>query len=513
MPDNASMVPRGVMIPAVAAYGAAALLPSLYMLSAGASGAWRHGWLDTRQLGLLGNTVAMASLASAGAVVAGTALALLVGRSNVWGRPGLLLAVVGQLLIPPHILAIAWQQVWGDEFSGLAAAALVLALAYAPLVFLIALAGLSGVDARLEEAALLARSPGSVLRGMTLPMIRPHVLAAFVLVFLLCAVEYGVPDLLRLNTYPVEIFAQFSAFYDESAAAVLCAPLLLVTFGLVALMQKLIGERLFSPPRIPSRVPVAVADLRRARLGVSTLTWLIVGASAGVPVLRLAYQVLTSKRTVLSMLSGAPVVSSVLLAAASATFVVMLAFPIAYAAERAGRTVRNWILFLALLPIAVPATVVGIGLVRMWNRADALPVYGTELMLMLGYAARFSPFAVVVVFATMKQVSVEQEHAALLASGSWSRRVARIVLPQCRAGFAVAWTLMFTFCLGELGTSLLLMPPGSETMTLRLFNILHYGAHDVVSALSLVVVACGLAVSAVAFLVARGSHRRRLWST
>jgi iron(III) transport system permease protein len=506
------MAPRALIGPAVLAYGIVALLPCLYMLGAGTPVAWRRMWLDSRQFGLLGNTLGLSFLASVAAVVFGALLALLIARSNLFGRRALFFVTLGQLLIPPHILAIASQQLLGNGFAGLTAAASVLAVSYYPLVFLIVIAGLTGIDPSQEEAALLARPRYSVLRSLTLPLLRPHLLAAFVLVFLLCVVEYGVPDLLRLNTYPVEIFAQFSAFYDEAAAAALCAPLLLFTFVLVAIMHRLIGERMFVPIRVGRETPRVILALGRARIGASAVAWLIAGAALVLPLLRMAYQVFASKRTIVSMLSAAPILSSVLLAAASATFIMALSFPMAYAAERAKPSIRGWILLMALLPLAVPATVIGIGLVRLWNRDIGLPIYGTTLMLVLGYAARFSPFAVVILAATVKQVNREQEEAVLLTSASWWRRVGRIVAPQCMAGLAAAWTITFVFCLGELGASLLLMPPGSETVTLRLFNLLHYGAHDVVSALSLTLVACGLIVCCVVVVLVQVGRRGRLWS-
>ena len=506
------MTPRALLAPAALVYGVVALLPCLYMLSAATLGSWRRVWLDSRQFGLMGNTLGLSLLASVGAVAIAVPLALLVVRSNLFGRRALFFVALAQLLIPPHILAIASQQLLGSGFAGLPAAALVLAVSYYPLVFLIAVAGISGVDSSQEEAALLARPRGSVLRGLTLPLIRPHLLAAFLLVFLLSAVEYGVPDLLRLKTYPIEIFAQFSAFYDEGAAAVLCAPLLLFTFLLVAVMHRLIGDRAFVPIRIGREAPHVTLSLGRARTGASTAAWTIIGAALALPLVRMAYEALASRRAIMPVLTAAPILSTVLLAAAGATFVVALCFPIAYACERAGPSIRGWVLLLALSPLAVPATVIGIGLVRLWNRDIGLPVYGTALMLVLGYAARFSPFAVVILAATIKQVGREQEEAALLASADWRRRVVRIVAPQCMTGLAAGWTITFAFCLGELGVSLLIMPPGTETVTLRLFNLLHYGAYDVVSTLSLTVVACGLIVCCGVFALVQIGRRRSMWS-
>jgi iron(III) transport system permease protein len=150
-------------------------------------------------------------------------------------------------------------------------------------------------------------------------------------------------------------------------------------------------------------------------------------------------------------------------------------------------------------------------LIALWNRDLGLPVYGSWVMLVLGCAARFSPFAVVILAASFKLLSREQEEAALLVSNGWLGRMFRIVTPQCKAGISAAWAISFVFCLGELGTSLLVMPPGRETLTLRLFNLMHYGAGDMVALLALLVVACGLAVSGI-LAVMYGWKRNELWS-
>ena len=128
---------------------------------------------------------------------------------------------------------------------------------------------------------------------------------------------------------------------------------------------------------------------------------------------------------------------------------------------------------------------------------------------MLASVGRFSPFAMVVLYASLKQLPVEQEQASLLASGRWMRRIGLIVSPQCRDGIAVAWTLSFIFSVGELGASLLVMPPGAETLTLRIFNLLHYGAHDMVSCLALVVIAMGLTCCGVILRLTGLAERRR----
>jgi len=447
------MVPRRVIVPAAIAYGIVALAPCAYMLSAGALGAWRRVWLSPRQAGLLWNTMALSGWAAIAAVALGTSLAILVGRTDLLGRRGVFVAAVAQLFIAPHLLAIGGRYLFGTRFSGLAAAAIVLGVSHYPLAFLIVLAGLSSVDSSQEEAAMLVQSRGAVLRGITLRVVRPHVLASFIFVFLLCLVEYGVPDILRVSTYPVEIFAQFSAYYDHAGASALSAPLVLIAALLLICAQRLIGQRRFAGFRIGRIGPGLRLGLGPWRTWALGLVWMFLGASLLLPVSVFARQVAASRRSLVSMAASAPVGSSVAIAAFSATWITILALPLAYAAERVKSSTRNWIFLLGLIPLAIPATVTGIGLIAVWNRELGLPVYGSWVMLVLGCAARFGPFAMVILVASFKQISREQEEVSVLIGHGWLDRMLRIVVPQCRAGIAAAWAISFVFCLAARGNS------------------------------------------------------------
>ena len=59
--------------------------------------------------------------------------------------------------------------------------------------------------------------------------------------------------------------------------------------------------------------------------------------------------------------------------------------------------------------------------------------------------------------------------------------------------------LVFVLCLGELGSTLLTIPPGMETLSLRIYNLMHYGAHDIVAALAAILLGLTLLPLAVLF--------------
>jgi len=73
-----------------------------------------------------------------------------------------------------------------------------------------------------------------------------------------------------------------------------------------------------------------------------------------------------------------------------------------------------------------------------------------------------------------------------------------IELPLLLPGIGAGAAVVFLLGLGELGATLLVVPPGSGTLALRIYNYLHYGASDSVAALAL----CLIGLSSAAVLAA-----------
>jgi iron(III) transport system permease protein len=199
--------------------------------------------------------------------------------------------------------------------------------------------------------------------------------------------------------------------------------------------------------------------------------------------------------------SSDAIANSLTLAAISACAVVFMAFWIGYgrariAGPRAGRIVD--VLLLALF--AAPSTIVGIGLIGMWNRPGlAGALYGTDAMLVLAPLARFVPVAALVLGASVRQIPVSHEEAAAVSGAGWLRTVWRIVLPQAALGLLAAWIVTFILTFGELGASILVAPPGESTLPIRIYTLIANAPSSHVAGLALLqvsVVVCPLVLLA-----------------
>jgi iron(III) transport system permease protein len=142
------------------------------------------------------------------------------------------------------------------------------------------------------------------------------------------------------------------------------------------------------------------------------------------------------------------------------------------------------ILFIGVF--AVPSTIVGVGLIGLWNRPGPFGVlYGTDVMLLMGYLARFVPVAALALAASARYVPVSHEEAAAVSGAGWLHSMWGIVLPQIRLGLVAAWVIVFVLAFGELGVSILVAPPGEATLPIRVYTIIANTPSSHVAALAL----------------------------
>jgi iron(III) transport system permease protein len=505
---------------AFAAFFVCCVLPIVYLLGTtlGADrGTYRALALDSRQRGLLYNTaflgVGTALLATAIGAPLGVALARVPLRRKAVIR---VIAAV-PILLPPYIVALAWIYFGGsrgllaaltgrDLFSAwtysLPAAVVVLSLVLYPLSMLATELAMRRVDGRLEEAAMIVAPPHRVLWRITLPLVAPTILAGALITFVLAVSEFGVPGLLRVRVYTTEVFTAFAALYDFSRAIVLAVPVLLACVVVAATAAGLLGDRLITARRSAGVSPVAFHDWRRPA-GIGFLA--VVAAAVALPLVILGREALAARSLPeLVTGSGNAVVGSLVLSALGATLVVALAVWVGYAQARMRRGARLIMQILLVLLFATPSTIVGIGLIGVWNRPGiAGALYGTDAMLLLAYLARLVPVAVLILAASAQSVSVSQEEAAAVSGAGWIRTMRRIVFPQMRLGIAAAWVVAFVLAFGELGVSVLVAPPGEATLPIRVYTIIANTPASQVAALALLqalvifvpVAALGAAVS------------------
>lgn len=493
--------PRFFTLAVISLFVIIVLLPIFYMVTSpfwveGTGQSYSYSSLfDKRHLFLAQNSLGLAAGTTAFCLALGVPLAFLIYRTNLWGGRIFKVLYIVPVLIPPYIHAIVWshlnslfKSVFYIDIHSLWGTIFVLTLAYFPFVTLMTQSGLKSIDRNLGEASLLCHGKWKTVRRIELPLVTPHIFSGAIFVFIFSIIGFGVPDILRVNVYPVEIFIQFSAFYNEKAATILSLPLIFITLLLIVLQRNHMKGRAYI--QISGGFSKAIKyELGWLNILAFAFSFVVIGLAVILPI-GVLFKVAGPFSNYVRVLNTSidQITYSLILAFTGAAIALFLAFSLSYLIEKAKTRIKIPLEFASFIPLAIPATILGIGLIKVWNRPLVDIVYSSPIIIVFGYIARFIPFIILAATSGLKQVNATLEEAAFLTTGHWIKVMRRIVVPLSKHSLIAGFFIVFILSLGELGTTLLVIPPGRETVPIKIYNLMHYGADQMVAALCLVLI-------------------------
>jgi ABC-type Fe3+ transport system permease subunit len=350
------------------------------------------------------------------------------------------------------------------------AAMAVLGFSLYPIVMLATEAALRTVPARLEEAGRVAASPTLVFLKITLPLVAAAVSASLLIVFVLAISDFAVPGLLRVHVYTTEVFTAFAALYDSRLATVMALPL-----AAVAALASIAALRFMRRP-----------FMRRVDRGHSGSRWndhaqrvavacMLVAAmtTVGLPIAAVAREAGGGRAAYVDAVSVAALRNSVMWSATGASLVVLIGAVLGYWRRTAVPQFAHVAEALWVALFAVPATVIGLGIIALWNRPGTLgDIYQTGAIVCIAYLSRFLPIGALLCGAFLRRVPAGVEEAASVSGASWARTLIRVVLPMSRGGIGAVWLVMFILMFGDVALTILVSPPGESNLAVRAYTLI-----------------------------------------
>lgn len=466
-----------------------------------------------REAWLLAKTLAYATGVALAVCLSGFLVAVYVCGPGQRQVRRLVLLVLVALTIPSSVHALGWLKWLGQlrryGFTSLATRGwlvswLVQSMALLPVGVLIIAGGMLVLNREQFLAARLLDKDSRFVWRILPGLLRPQIWTAGAIVWILTLNDYAIPSIFSINTYAIEVFVEYSSSYSLARTLIKSLPLVLLQSAMLAAIigqvpQVFLSGRLqdFSQLRFrfpaPLGVLAALGPLLVALQMLVPLSVILLSQDMWVelgPVIRQSLPDYLSSLTIsaLAILIGSPVA-------------LLMACHIQ--ARPASRSALFWV----LLPAAVPSTLTGIALIHVFNRPWLNGLYNSLLLPVLAILGRFLPLAVLVVLAWLKRLDRQLIWSARLLESSGQRNTRRILLPLLAPGIWSGAALVFLLGLGELGASVLTVPPGYSTLTIRLYNYLHYGATDRVLGLAFLIVLTIALVLVAALFLARRKQR------
>lgn len=472
---------------------------------------------------VVGFTVWQAGLSTLLTLLAGLPGAYLVARYRFRGK-GLLRALTAVPFVMPTLVvaagfnALIGERGWlnlGLNALGLPAlrlsgtlAAILLAHVFYNTTIVIRLVGdyWSHLDPRLTQAArVLGADSLRAFRAVTVPLLRPALLAAALLVFIFDFTSFGVILVLggpRFATLEVEIYRQTFAFFNLPAAAALSLLQLACTFALTAIYTRLSAQAV-APANLRSaeftqRPLISIRQKTLAAViavGLFVLLLSPLAALAARSVSRLEAErgqrgeirrgltfdyysaLFANERGEAFFITPAGALgNSLRYAAAAAALSLALGLPTAWVLSKRGdgpaRRLANRALEAGLmLPLGTSAVTLGLGFLIAFSRPP-FNLRASPLLIPLAHTLIAFPFVVRTLLPTWRSIRPQWRAAAATLGASPAEVWRRIDLPLIGRAAVVAAAFAFAISLGEFGATALLTRPEFPTATVAIYSFI-----------------------------------------
>ncbi|HEX4236046.1 MAG TPA: iron ABC transporter permease [Caldimonas sp.] len=505
-----------------------------------------------RYLEALGHSLVLGVSAGTLCLLFGVPLAWALSRTDMRGKSLVWVSILGTFIIPPYLGAVGWILLAGPNAGWLNRAAIALSGAdkgpfniysmpglvlvtacYSfPYVFMFTKSALDLVSSEMEDAAnILGAGTLRTTRSITLPLVLPALLGAFILVFLEAIALFGSPALLALPGRFHVVTTQLWQFFEYpprvGVAAAYAMPLLCVTVLLFWVQRRLTSKKGYVAltGKGGERRPVRLGAWKWPLLGwclfVCTLSFFLpmvvicqaAFAKAWGRGFSLDNVTLANLRFTLfeNTLTRDATIHTFLYAGSAALIAVLLAVVIAYIVQReiVGRRVGAVLSFLTMAPFVIPGIVLAIGFYAAYTQAPLL-LYGTAWILILAFATRFLPIAYANSAASIRSIHPDLEDAVRILGGSRLTAVRRVVLPLLKRSLAGAFILVFIPGTRELSSAIFLYSINTQVLSVLLFDKSDEGNFEMLASIGLVLVVITVALILLGFrLLGRDFMLRR----
>lgn len=523
---------------------------------------YREVFLDGRTYQLIGNTL----LLSLGALVVAFAISIvaawLVERTNLPARPFVFVMIVAGIGTPGFISAISWtlllnpsngvingwlRTIFGLQGDGplnvltMPGMILVEGLGLVPVTFLLLTAAFRALDASLEDAGTTSGAhPRVVARTITLPLLTPALLSAFVYQFASTIESFDIPVTLGLRgnivLLPTEIFlrVQPSVGLPDYGLASAYGVLLIV----IVLLPLIYYQRVIARSERYATISGNAYRQRRARLstrgkvlGLSFLG-LFVLLEFLLPTLVLLYAsfqryyaVPTWDRIVngttqayeqlfASGLFRESLGNSLLVALVTGLATMTLAAVVSWFVVRSRSALRSVLDTLSFIPHAIPALVMGLAIALIYLYVT-LPIYATVWIIVIALMTRYLSLATRQMNTGIGSIKRELEEAGAVHGGNGLQTFWRILVPLAAPAYVNGFLLVALLAVKNLSIALVLGSADSQMLATLIWNRWDNGDTSQTAALSVVMVVITLVLGGLSFWAGEhagirvGGRRRR----
>ncbi|MBR0419975.1 MAG: iron ABC transporter permease [Erysipelotrichaceae bacterium] len=459
------------------------------------------------------NSIKVSLLATILTLIIGIPLAYFYQMYEIKGQAALQIIIILCSMSAPFIGAYSWIMLLGrsgvltkfiesilpirmPSIYGFNGILLVLALQLFPLVFLYVSGALKNVDNSLLEAAENMGCSGvSRFFKIVIPLCMPTIIAATLMVFMRAFADFGTPLLIGegYQTFPVVIYNSYFAETggDHNFGAAISVIAIIITAIIFLLQRYVNGKFRFTMNALHPIERKEVHGLKAFLINFYCWFVVLVAFMPQVYVMYTSFQKTSGKifipgysldsyKFAFTHLKNA-IPNTFLIGGLALIIVILLAILIAYLVVRRNNAVNRVIDTISMIPYIIPGSVVGIALVMAFNKKP-LVLAGTAIIMIVALVIRRIPYTIRSSTATLQQIPMSIEEAAISLGSSKLKAFFTITVPMMANGILSGAIMSWVTIITELSTAIILYNLKTITLTLATYTYVSRGNYGIAAA-------------------------------
>lgn len=462
----------------------------------------------------LTNTLLLAVIVSTLATIIGFLFAYCSSHLAIKGKKLFNLMALLPMVSPPFSVALSIIMLFGSRglithgllgmnntnIYGLTGLIFVQTISFFPIAFLLLAGMLKSIDSSVEDAARdLGSSKWRTFISVTVPLVRPGIANAFLLVFIKSVADFANPMAIggNFSTLASQVYLQTIGSYDVQGGAAIAVILLNIAIVLFILSKYWVEKK--------SYVTVSgKASRERTMIADRSVVWPVAGFCFLITAIVLAIYILIPIASLIKMwgvdysftfkhyeyvlsIGKDAILDTTLLSIVATPIAGLLGMVIAYLVVRKKFIGRGFINFASLLSIAVPGTVIGIGYILTFNDYP-LQLTGTAAILIAAFVIRAVPIGIRAGVASLQQIDPSIEESAADLGANSTRVFKTITLPLIKSAFFGSLIYSFIRSMTSISAVIFLVSANYSLLTVLILDQVEDNRFGVASAFSTILI-------------------------
>lgn len=401
-------------------------------------------------------------------------------KSKVYKTIYILLLMISFVLQPIILLAVFQQIAWFNHIDAFWQSAFIAIVHLTPLAGLAFIYIFSTLNTLAIQSALSIASLAHVLKFIVYPQIKVFVFVLCMLLFILVFIDQAVPSILGYRTYTEDLLAQMTLMESMKQIVFVALPSYILVFLFIFLGFR-IQQKFLLYTYTPN--PLNRISIPFKGLGISILSLLcmyILGI-----IITLIQNFMAVDFDALFHDNIDLILMSIVLAFSSAMVTLVVGIMIQKVLEKySSAMVKLLSMGMFVFYLFIPHSLISLLLLDIYQWMGCFSIFGDYALFFIGYIFILLPVAIFLIY-SLKHFEKKDIFLEFFSYSPWHTWI-KIVLPTMYLPWTLILFILMIFSLNELSVSILLIPPGFETMVIKIYNLLHYGDKATVSFLSLV---------------------------